>query len=98
MPLMPHDPGTERITLLVTLLLITLIAALPGCATLAGPQPQGGADVSLLQACQEPAGDFRTNSGIAEGLLAFKGALRACNAQITTFKASAGRRTVAGGR
>lgn len=95
---MPLPPPEHRVALLATLLLITLIAALPGCSTLAPTPAVSGADVSLLQPCGEPGGDAQTNAGIAAWLLAYKGALRGCNAQITTFKASAGRRSVAGGK
>ena len=75
------------VTLLSVLLLITLLAALPGCAALRPPPAVDGPSVALLQACDEPAGSAETNGAMAEWLLAIRGALRGCNAQIEAFKA-----------
>ena len=84
---MTADPRTP-VTLLVTLLLITLLAALPGCAAFPGKPATSGADVGLLQPCVQPAGSAETNGAIAAWLLDTQRALRACNDQITTFKES----------
>lgn len=67
----------------------SLTMALAGCSTLGvGAPAVAGADVRLLQACGEPAGDAKTNGAIAMWLLAYREALRACNTQIETFKLS----------
>lgn len=68
-------------------LALLLAGLLPGCAGLSQP-PVAGPSVGLLQPCQEPAGSAETNGAIAAWLLAYRGALRACNDQITTFKGS----------
>lgn len=65
-----------------------LAFSLSGCAGLRAPTAIG-ADAGLLQACPEPAGSAETNGAIAAWLLAYRGALRACNDQIEAFKESA---------
>jgi hypothetical protein len=83
------DPR-QRVALLSMLLVLTLVVVgTAGCATSPPVPPVTGADVSLLQACEEPAGSAQTNGAMAEWLRALRDALRACNDQIATFKESA---------
>lgn len=55
--------------------ILLVLMALTGCAT----APQKTVPESLLAECPRPSVDVRTHAGMAQGLLDYNAALRACN-------------------